>query len=296
MRIRVALVWGVMFFVVLLILVNYVSIFALDEVNSSLQPMLIEGEHSFFDSVFLMRDMAENAKSILFYDEVLTQSARNFAFTGDKNWRERYDFYDVALDSLLKYAVSDFSKGHKGSVNGIIVSNNALVLLERESMRLAGEGRLKAAVTVLDSEEYALQKKVYSDSLGKYVNLTESDFNVAVEDHMHMREANVDKLSAVVMAWRKVVIISSSVSLLVLIGFIVLFLKKVLLPIEVITKVLDNVSRANLKVKLDSSLKSQKNEIGLLACAFDRLLISMKLAVKKHELLRGVKKGGDADE
>ena len=31
-----------------------------------------------------------HAQQIRFYDEVLTQSARNYAFTGDTKWRDRY--------------------------------------------------------------------------------------------------------------------------------------------------------------------------------------------------------------
>ncbi|MBI5221569.1 MAG: hypothetical protein HY979_02075 [Candidatus Magasanikbacteria bacterium] len=42
------------------------------------------------------------ANDIKYYDEVLTQAARNFAFTKDKKWEQAYRQAELELDSVIK--------------------------------------------------------------------------------------------------------------------------------------------------------------------------------------------------
>lgn len=42
------------------------------------------------------------AQFIRYYDEVLTQSARNYVFTQDKQWERRYKDTEPKLDMIIK--------------------------------------------------------------------------------------------------------------------------------------------------------------------------------------------------
>src|SRR3989338_8684199 len=45
------------------------------------------------------------AQFILYYDESLTQAARNYAFTGNKHWETLYRATEPKLDELIKEAI-----------------------------------------------------------------------------------------------------------------------------------------------------------------------------------------------
>ena len=45
------------------------------------------------------------AQRIVYYDEILTQSARNFAFTQNPRWEQRYFAYEPLLEAAIQQAV-----------------------------------------------------------------------------------------------------------------------------------------------------------------------------------------------
>lgn len=60
-----------------------------------------------------------------------------------------------------------------------------------------------------------------------------------------------------------------------------------------LTKLIERISLGDLNVKLSNSLKSESDELGDLARAFDRVLITMKLAVKRKLLKNNKRDGND---
>jgi methyl-accepting chemotaxis protein len=57
--------------------------------------------------------------------------------------------------------------------------------------------------------------------------------------------------------------------------------KKITTPIKKLTKNIEDISMGKLDTEVDQKLKDSKNEIGALARAFDRTLISLKLAMRQ---------------
>lgn len=110
------------------------------------------------------------AQFIKYYDEVLTQSARNYAFTGDKKWKDRYNSVVGDLDAKIKDAIAKGGDSEKKFFQTVNDSNNALVALEEKSFSLVEAGKKQEAINVLDSKEYSDQKKIYSDGLTAYLN------------------------------------------------------------------------------------------------------------------------------
>ena len=58
-------------------------------------------------------------------------------------------------------------------------------------------------------------------------------------------------------------------------------------PLEKLTRIMDELSRGDMRAGIDSNLLKQKNEIGKLAQAFDRILVSLKLCIS--DLKKGKK-------
>lgn len=116
------------------------------------------------------------AQYIKYYDEVLTQSARNYAFTGDKKWKERYNSVVKDLDIKIKEAIEKGDSVEKDFFSRVNSSNNALIALEEKSFSLVDSGDKKGAINILEGSEYSNQKKIYSDALSQYLNLRGSKY------------------------------------------------------------------------------------------------------------------------
>jgi len=116
--------------------------------------------------------LSEYAGSIRYYDEVLTQSARNYAFTGDQKWKTRYLKTAPELDTIIKDAIANGSEKERAFFDSIDSANLALVCLEMRSMGFVDAGDRTGAVSVLESKEYSDLKMVYSNGIADYYRNT----------------------------------------------------------------------------------------------------------------------------
>ena len=114
--------------------------------------------------------LGEKAIFIRYYDEVLTQSARNYAFTGDIKWKTRYEEEAPKLDAIIQEAILQGDEKDKQIFSDIDSANSALVAMEEESMTFVGKSDLTGAQAVLDSTSYAGQKELYQRGLTSYIN------------------------------------------------------------------------------------------------------------------------------
>lgn len=105
----------------------------------------------------------------LYYDEVLTQSARNYAFTGDLMWKKRYQVNEKALEVTIQQAQA---KGNlKDSLNfqRLNQANQRLVNLEYQSFLLKEQKRDQEAIQLLSNDNYWALKASYLASLQDYL-------------------------------------------------------------------------------------------------------------------------------
>lgn len=110
------------------------------------------------------------AQLIRYYDEVLTQSARNYAFTGDKKWKEKYYLVVGDLDLKIKEAIEKGNNIEKGFFSIVNDSNLILVAMEEKSFFLVESNKQQEAIKILESIEYQTQKEIYSKGLLEYLN------------------------------------------------------------------------------------------------------------------------------
>ncbi|MBM2852412.1 MAG: hypothetical protein HW420_959 [Candidatus Nitrosotenuis sp.] len=112
-----------------------------------------------------------------YYEEVLAQAARNYAFTGDKRWEIRYRAIEPMSDALLKDAIANTDET---ITPFFIVMDNAnvnLVKMECGSIDLVNEGKKEQAIELLESKEYANQRKILAGGL--------EDFIIKIEGNTH---------------------------------------------------------------------------------------------------------------
>lgn len=115
-----------------------------------------------------MDELDHLAHDIQYYDEILTQSARNYAFTLDKFWKERYRKSEPILESIIKEAVKRGDDSDKSIFGGIDDANAALVEMEHAAIKSVDEGRAQDAIAILQGADYAARKRAYSNGLDNY--------------------------------------------------------------------------------------------------------------------------------
>lgn len=109
------------------------------------------------------------AQVIRYYDEVLTQSARNYAFTGDKAWKERYLAAEPELDTAIRGAIAEGDDTDRGFFSSVDAANIKLVAMEHEALGLVDQGNASGAIGILGSSAYAQQKAIYARGLQGYL-------------------------------------------------------------------------------------------------------------------------------
>ncbi len=109
------------------------------------------------------------AEEIVWLDEVLTQSTRNYIFTADPYWKKRYEKYGTRLDSHIieakKLSRDSFEKDLFKKQDK---ANNALVKLEVKIHQLVEKGNIKAAKEMITSKDYDHWKVIYSETISSF--------------------------------------------------------------------------------------------------------------------------------
>ncbi len=118
----------------------------------------------------VQRDAENSARvaEIVWYDEILTMSARLAASTGDPQWIARYREFEpkltAAINASMELAPDAYASSATGETNA---ANDALVALETRSFELVEQGRSEEAYALLSSAEYARQKQIYATGMAR---------------------------------------------------------------------------------------------------------------------------------
>jgi len=108
-----------------------------------------------------------------YYEEVLAQAARNYAFTGDKKWEMRYRAVEPMSDCLLKDAIANTDEKIKPFFIVMDNANMQLVKMEYKSIDLVNEGKKEQAIELLEGKEYANQRIVLAGGLENFITKIE---------------------------------------------------------------------------------------------------------------------------
>jgi len=117
-----------------------------------------------------MNEKSYRAEMMQYYDEVLAQSARNYAFTSDKKWEKRYREVEPLSDKILKDAIKKADASKSGFFSRMDSANQKLVKMEYAAIDYVNNNKSKQAIELLDSEEYLKQREILAGGLEKFVN------------------------------------------------------------------------------------------------------------------------------
>jgi hypothetical protein len=158
------------------------------------------------------------AQFIRYYDEVLTQSARNYAFTSDVKWKERYVLVVPKLDDTIKEAIEKGDEQDSKFFLNVNKANLALVEMEEQAINLIDNKKSNEAISILESDEYWKQKEIYEEGLKDYVARKGMSYDETLLSSVGEIE------SASKQAKNSVMIIKRVVMIFIFIGIVISFL------------------------------------------------------------------------
>lgn len=210
---------------------------------------------------------------IRYYDEVLTQSARNYAFTGDVFWKNRYNNAVPELDSKIKEAIDRGTPEDKTIFKSIDAANQALIIMEIKSIDLVDKNQKTQAQKILNSEDYSQQKTIYQNGLEKYVTSRGEGYNnnLTVFTKTINNLINISKQNQIISGFIILIIsffcIIAGITVYLFIHFLIFR------PLTKVIKATAEVTKGNLDYKIENN---KKDEIGELSASFNQMAINLK--------------------
>lgn len=108
-----------------------------------------------------------------YYEEVMAQSARNYAFTGDKKWEMRYRSVEPLADKLLKDAIENADDEIRPFFATMDNANTNMVKMEYHSIDLVNQEKKEKAIDILEGEEYQKERRILAGGLEGFVSKVE---------------------------------------------------------------------------------------------------------------------------
>jgi methyl-accepting chemotaxis protein PixJ len=115
---------------------------------------------------------------LIYWDEVLTMSALMYSSTGESKWDKRYTASLPDFDKVWNEFVKDIPPSPK-----IDVANTFMLGTEVEVFKLAKQGKLKEASTLLSSSKYQEQKQIYATEVATMIAKNKSAADKEVNDN-----------------------------------------------------------------------------------------------------------------
>jgi len=215
----------------------------------------------------------------------LTQSARNYAFTHDKKWEERYRETEPKLIEVLDKAIDVGDDLEKDFFTQVDAANIALVEMEYAALDLVNVGNASAAIDILESQEYWDYKNFYLDGLNDYV----SDRGIKYEQAIETSTTTLDDLSKTTQVLmgdsRNAFLLSIPLILASLFTVAYLVHKTIINPIKKLKDATINIGAGNL----DTNVEIKGNdEIHDLAKSFNNMTDSLKKSTIHVEKLEKI--------
>ncbi len=253
----------------LVAVMGYVTISQLNEIAKPLNRDIPEDIYAIAETTF----MDGLAKSIRYHDEVLTQSARNYAFTGDEKWKQRYYDIEPKLDKTIKQAIARIDQSGKKFFASVDKANIALVEMEHMSIKLVDAGEGEEAAKILESDAYWENKDIYAGGLKAYVDTMSLKRNKAIiASDLTLNEAVTNVQNSVHHSKYRV-FYTVLLFLMSVLGVSMFVSRTIANPMKALRKGMEIIGGGNLDYKVGTG---SKDEIGQLSRAFDKMTENLK--------------------
>jgi len=274
--IKIKLLLILVFVAILSLSTGYYILLRNNEINS----ILLNTPEKATNSIQQASDLNDLAGTIQYLDEVLTQSARNYALTSNVIWKNRYNDNAPILEAAIKSSTIIGDQNDIKLFSDISAANLILTEMEAQSITLVDNGNIIDAQTILDSTAYSNQKAIYSSGLDTFHRDKGAGANNAlatsIEDLKNINNQVTDINITNGFLISGLIIVFVIIAIIIYMSAYLLILK----PISIIRKATTEIAKGHLDhlVRVGS-----KNEIGDLARSFNVMASILKESVQNIE-------------
>jgi signal transduction histidine kinase len=269
MRISQRLTLGFLAIAMWVAVVGHISLFQINQIADPLSSDIPKSIESISKTSYLV----SLAQFIRYYDEVSTQSARNYAFTHDKKWEQRYKDVEPKLDRAIKEAIEKGEEKDREFFSNVDKTNRALVEMEYESIELVNNGRPKEAIKILESSRYWDKKKIYEQGLGDYVHRRGNKYDEALSSSIKAIDSATKRTQNLIKTSQWLVLILGVVAAILAVGAGLIISRSIYVPLQGLKAAAAEIGKG----KLDTQIEIKTNdEVGQLAASFEKMLNDLK--------------------
>ncbi|MGY5147803.1 MAG: ATP-binding protein [Candidatus Nitrosopumilus sp. bin_7KS] len=254
MKFSQSLILGFLIIVAISGAIGLISIYQFSTIIDTLKITVPESIENFKTNAIVL----DNNRQIIYYDEILTQSARNYVFTQDEKWKKRYFETEPLLDKILKDPYSPIDKDIILELDKI---NIELVKMENTAFELVSQGNSEQAVEILESDEYTKLKQRYLDSWKHHAEINNVEYGNTIkslDNTSDLLYASIEKGSKEGTAALQITV-PVLVGLSILLG--ILFSKKLSAPIKDLRKLTKQIAVGNFDITIDAKGPDEIKEL-----------------------------------
>ena len=230
------------------------------------------------ESLKRVTELDSYSQFIRYYDEVLTQSARNYVFTEDKKWEERYKQFEPLLDQAIQNAISKGDQVEKNFFTSVDEANQKLVKMEYDAIDLVNQGNADDAKKILESEEYASQKSLYEQALRLYIEQRGRAYDDAIVASTFQIDQVSENTRFLIKQITDLSLFGTVIAVSIGVGFTFFILNSITSPIKKLKKIAEDISlgKKDIEIKI-----SGDDEIEELANSFQTMIKSLSKSEEK---------------
>ena len=267
-------------FLLLVAAMGYISLFQLNKIA---EPLTKDIPESITKLVEASR-LGGQAELFRSYNEILSQSAENYALTQDKTWEERYKQLEPELDQQIKAAIEDSNEKTKESLLAIDEANRAIAEIEFRSIDLVNDGKQEDAISLLQSDKYLEQESNYEQRLREYEVLSGSEYIKALAASTEVLTSTITDAQKLVKDSTQLFSFYILIYIIIAAGLGFFLFRSVAKPVKSLRNATEKIASGQWDVKIDSK---GDDEIHDLARSFKSMVEIVK---KSEELLSAAEK------
>ncbi|MCF7873340.1 MAG: PAS domain-containing protein [Candidatus Omnitrophica bacterium] len=287
-RLSIKILFWFSLFIIAIVVVNLASIYQLQRMEKPLKEELTQDIQNIKENEIL----DHLAELIRYYDEVLTQSVRNYAFTGNLEWKKRYQNIEPKLDQAIKEAISRGNRQDKKFFKTVDQANEILVNLEHQALDLVDQGNQDQAIAILESKKYRANKNQYYSGFSSYLQRRMSEHEKAITFSSKDLEETISILNEITK--QNYYFFIASLAFILLVSFLFgLFLRfNVSQPLTRLVKLIKASGKKGGRKDLVNNnfgLMKRKDEIGELATTYNQIWQDLEeTTVSREKLVKEV--------
>lgn len=262
----------IMGFLVIASLIAIVSFFAYLELNK-LVPSLSREIPDGLAEIDKTARLDALAQKILYLDQILTESARNYARTRNTQWKSRYKRYEPELEDSIKEAIATGDERDKEIFSNIHRAKIGFVKIENEVIKAVDQNSYANPEDPLETPYYWQLKEEYKKGLDAYVERRGKKRGESLEVTSTKVNDIVEKTRSLLQESIRFLIIICFMGIVFAIFFGWLVARAILKPLKELQKGAEVIGRGNLDYQI---LVDSEDEVAKLATAFNQMTRDLK--------------------